>query len=129
VPAAPGSPIGAVRSGSLLGNLTALGRDPAAIESVAFTHLHVDHLGWAWHPAPGAGVPAFTGAEYLVAAAEWDQRDLAEESTTPEILTALAQRVRAVAEGEEIFPGVRAMSSAGIRPGTLRTRFPTESSG
>jgi glyoxylase-like metal-dependent hydrolase (beta-lactamase superfamily II) len=45
MPAVPGSPIGTVRSGSLLENLTALGHDPASIESVAFTHLHVDHLG------------------------------------------------------------------------------------
>jgi glyoxylase-like metal-dependent hydrolase (beta-lactamase superfamily II) len=118
VPAAPGGPIGAINSGGLLQNLTALGRDPAAIEMVAFTHLHTDHLGWAWHPAPGAGVPAFTGAAYLFAAPEWEQRELAETAgTSREILTALAPRVRTVADGEEIFPGVRARVTGGHTAG------------
>lgn len=113
----PGGPVGAVRSGGLPASLAALGYDPAAIEAVAFTHLHIDHLGWAWQPAPGTGTPAFTGAAYLFAAAEWEQRGLAEASTTTEILTALAPRVRTVADGEEIFPGVRVRVTGGHTPG------------
>lgn len=42
------------------------------------THLHVDHVGWAWHPAPGSDRPAFTGADHLVAEPEWTQRHFAE---------------------------------------------------
>lgn len=117
-PAVPGSPIGAINGGGLLENLAALGRDPAAIEAVAFTHLHTDHLGWAWHPAPGAGTPAFTGAAYLFAAPEWEQRELAEAAgTTREILTALAPRVRTVADSEQIFPGVRVRVTGGHTAG------------
>jgi glyoxylase-like metal-dependent hydrolase (beta-lactamase superfamily II) len=118
VPAVPGSPIGAIQGGGLLDSLAALGRDPAAIEAVAFTHLHTDHLGWAWHPAPGTGIPAFTGAAYLVAAPEWEQRELAEaEGTTREILTVLAPRVRTVADSEEIFPGVQVRVTGGHTAG------------
>ncbi|MBB5914458.1 glyoxylase-like metal-dependent hydrolase (beta-lactamase superfamily II) [Nocardia transvalensis] len=106
-PAEPGSPNGAIYGGALVTSLAELGRTPAEIESVAFTHLHPDHIGWAWHPAPGDDQPVFTHAEYLVAEPEWSPRDLLESGTaTPDIIAALAPRVRTIAEGQEIFPGV-----------------------
>src|SRR5919112_5383155 len=78
VPAQPGNAHGAIHGGALLDNLAALGRRPADIEAVAITHLHIDHLGWAWHPAPGSDVSAFTGADHPVSEPEWNQRHLAE---------------------------------------------------
>src|SRR5215470_9771660 len=42
---------GVMTGGALLDNLAALGRGPADIEAIALTHLHADHVGWAWHPA------------------------------------------------------------------------------
>jgi glyoxylase-like metal-dependent hydrolase (beta-lactamase superfamily II) len=63
----PLNPYGVIQGGALLDSLATLGRDPADIEAVALTHLHTDHFGWAWHPAPGSDRPAFTGADYLVA--------------------------------------------------------------
>jgi glyoxylase-like metal-dependent hydrolase (beta-lactamase superfamily II) len=117
-PAEAGSPNGAIYGGALVGSLADLGRSPAEIEAVAFTHLHVDHLGWAWHPAPGTGQPAFTDAEYLVAEPEWAQRQLQEAGgTTKDIAAALAPRVRTVTDGQEIFPGVQVRISGGHTPG------------
>lgn len=113
LPAEPGNPNGAIYGGALLDNLAEIGRRPEEIEAVAFTHLHPDHLGWAWHPAPGRDRPAFAHADYLVTEPEWDQRDLLEA----EILTALAPRIRTVTDGKEIFPGVRTRISAGHTPG------------
>lgn len=111
-------PIGTIHGGALLDNLAALGQDPAAIEAVAFTHLHTDHLGWAWHPAPGGDAPAFTGAEYLFSTPEWTHRELAiPNGTGPEILETLRPRVRTVADGEEIFPGVRVLLTEGHTAG------------
>ena len=114
VPPRPDGPIGFAYGGALLGNLAVLGRDPAEIEAVAFTHLHTDHLGWAWHPAPGSDVPAFTGAEYLLSEPEWSHPELAEAAGAGhEILDALRPRVRTVTDGEEIFPGVRVLLTIG----------------
>ncbi|MEW2528777.1 MBL fold metallo-hydrolase [Streptomyces sp. NPDC047071] len=114
-PDAPDNPlIGALRSGRLLDSLDELGRAPGTIEAVAFTHLHGDHLGWAWNPAPGSAEPAFARAAYLVAKPEWDQRHLAaSHGATEEVLAVLAPKVRTLTDGEEVFPGVRAL----VRPG------------
>ncbi|MER6144804.1 MBL fold metallo-hydrolase [Streptomyces sparsogenes] len=117
-PAEPGAPIGAIHGGALLDNLAALGRRPRDIEAVAFTHLHVDHLGWAQHPAPGGDRPAFAHADYLVAEPEWSQRHLLEaHGTGKETLAALEPYVRTVSDGEEIFPGVRVRFVPGHTPG------------
>lgn len=114
LPAEPGSPNGAIWGGALLDSLAELGRGPEEIEAVAFTHLHIDHIGWAWHPVPGAGRPAFGAAEYLVAEPEWGRPDLLEAAgTTREIISALERRVRTVPDGQEIFPGVRVRITAG----------------
>ncbi|WP_232666465.1 MBL fold metallo-hydrolase [Pseudonocardia sp. TRM90224] len=118
VPAQEGYPYGAIHGGALPGNLAALGRDPASIESVAFTHLHIDHVGWAWSPLPGGDTPALGSAEYLMAEPEWAARELAvEQGMTREMLDVMAPRVRTVGDGEEIFPGVRVRYAAGHTAG------------
>lgn len=117
LPPDPGTPRGVIHGGALLDSLAGLGRRPEEIEAVAFTHLHSDHLGWAWHPAPGGDRPAFTHADYLVTEPEWARRDLLEAHGMAEAAAVLAPRVRTVADGEEIFPGVRVRLAAGHTPG------------
>jgi hypothetical protein len=84
---------------------------------VAFTHLHSDHLGWAWHPVPGGDRPVFAHADYLVAEPEWAQRDLLAAHGMAEEVAGLAPRVRTVTDGQEVFPGVRVRISAGHTAG------------
>ena len=115
LPPDPGTPRGPIHGGALLDNLAALGRGPEEIEAVAFTHLHSDHLGWAWHPAPGSGRPAFAHVDYLVSEPEWAEREA--QGMTTEMLAGLEPRVRTVTEGQEIFPGVRVRITAGHTPG------------
>ncbi|MEV4004510.1 MBL fold metallo-hydrolase [Actinomadura sp. NPDC049753] len=117
LPPDPGTPRGDIHGGALLDSLAALGRRPEEIEAVAFTHLHPDHLGWAWHPAPGSDRPAFAHADYLVSEPEWAERDrMAAHGMAGEV-AALAPRVRTVTEGQEIFPGVRVRITAGHTAG------------
>ena len=115
----PGNPgIGAVESGGMLDALAELGRSPGDIEAVAFTHLHLDHLGWALHPAPGGSRPALAHAPHLFAEPEWSHRKVDPgEGITAQILDSLAPHVRTIADGEEIFPGVRAYFTEGHTAG------------
>ncbi|MFJ1936226.1 MBL fold metallo-hydrolase [Kitasatospora sp. NPDC088160] len=118
IPAQPGNPRGAIHGGALLDNLAALGRPPATIEAVAITHLHLDHIGWAWNPAPDRDLPAFAGRDLLVAAPEWAHRHLlAARGITDEILQAMAPQVRTVLDGDEIFPGVHVLLTPGHTAG------------
>ncbi|MFE6776272.1 MBL fold metallo-hydrolase [Streptomyces sp. NPDC057702] len=118
LPAREDAPLGRTHGGALLENLAGLGHRPADIEAVAFTHLHIDHLGWAAHRASEGERPAFTGADYLVAEPEWSQRHLLAAHGTPaETLAALEPQVVTVADGQEIFPGVRVRYLLGHTPG------------
>ncbi|MBC9717774.1 MBL fold metallo-hydrolase [Streptomyces sp. TRM66268-LWL] len=112
-PPAPDGPRGAIHGGALLDSLAELGRRPEEIEAVAITHLHPDHTGWAWHPAPGGDRPAFAHADYLVAEPEWSRRDLVDAQE----VAGLAPRIRTVTDGQEIFPGVRMRITSGHSPG------------
>lgn len=95
---------GAVHGGSLPGNLALLGRSPNDIETVAFTHLHPDHTGWAC-----VDPPLFTRATFVIPKAEWDHCD--------PMVAALEARTRLVLAGDEIFPGVHAVALPGHTAG------------
>ncbi|GAA0587997.1 MBL fold metallo-hydrolase [Streptomyces crystallinus] len=110
---APEGPLGVIQGGALPDSLAALGRAPQDIEAVAFTHLHADHLGWACHPAPGEKQPLLAHADYLISEPEWAGRDLLEAQGMGDQVAALAPRVRTIADGQEIFPGVRVRITPG----------------
>ncbi|HLI16491.1 MAG TPA: MBL fold metallo-hydrolase [Acidimicrobiales bacterium] len=100
--------LGAIRCGALLDSLAGVGRDPASIEAVAFTHLHDDHVGWARTGSP------FANATWLVPAEEV-RHALATAGFLP--LGEPEDRVRPVEAGEEVFPGVSALPTPGHTPG------------
>ena len=58
---------------SLLDELQAAGVSPEHVDIVINTHLHADHCGWNTRKdAPGAYVPAFPRARYLIQRGEWE---------------------------------------------------------
>jgi len=60
-----------------LHNMAALGVDPAEVDFVMCTHLHVDHVGWNTRLVDGRWVPTFPRARYLMARTEyahWEQK-------------------------------------------------------
>ncbi|MET8774829.1 MBL fold metallo-hydrolase [Nocardia sp. NPDC004654] len=110
--------VGVLRGGALLDSLAQVGREPAEIETVAVTHLHADHFGWLWQAAPGATRPPFAHARVLISEVEWHHRALAAAAgTTAEMLDAFAHQVRTVADGDEVFPGVRVRALPGHTTG------------
>ncbi|MCW2649838.1 MAG: hypothetical protein JWR32_814 [Mycobacterium sp.] len=48
------------------------GFDPAAVDYVICTHLHVDHVGWNTHLDHGTWTPTFPNARYLFVGTELD---------------------------------------------------------
>ncbi|NEA30506.1 MBL fold metallo-hydrolase [Streptomyces sp. SID13031] len=116
------SVIGYADSGSLPDVLKSVGRTPEDIEAVAFTHLHVDHTGWAF-TAGDDGRPRkyFPKARYLVADSEWAPHGRGEliPGAPPRsaVIEPLIPEHTEIADGEEIFPGVHALVTPGHSPG------------
>ncbi|MGQ4514570.1 MBL fold metallo-hydrolase [Streptomyces sp. DW26H14] len=88
--------LGMLAGGDLITELRTAGVPAEAVDTVAFTHLHDDHVGWA-QAADGAH---FAGAtSFVMSTAEWREGG----GLLP---AALAGRVRTPADGGEVFPGV-----------------------
>jgi glyoxylase-like metal-dependent hydrolase (beta-lactamase superfamily II) len=114
--------VGSANSGALPDVLATLGRSPADIEAVAFTHLHVDHTGWAFvRDGDRAQRKFFPAARYLVAADEWAPHGRGEvipgAPSRAAVIEPLGRVHTLISDGEEIFPGVRALVTPGHSPG------------
>lgn len=59
-----------MRSGPFLEDLSAV-VDPAEVNFVISTHMHVDHVGWNTRLIEGAWIPTFPNARYLFVDREW----------------------------------------------------------
>ncbi|MEV0027905.1 MBL fold metallo-hydrolase [Nocardia sp. NPDC050793] len=113
-PLAVPTAVGLLRGGQLLDSFAAAGKNPADIELIAITHLHMDHIGWLWAHAPGHTHRPFADASVVVGRTEWDHPELAAVDGTPrEVLDIFAHQVRTIGAGEDIFPGVTAMATPG----------------
>jgi len=113
--------LGVVNSGALPDTLAALGCDVAAIDTLAFTHLHGDHTGWAFTvDQDGTSRKTFPAARYLIAEAEWAPYGRGETppaAAPAAIVEQLAATRTLIDDGEEIFPGVRAVVTPGHTSG------------
>ncbi|MET9149826.1 MBL fold metallo-hydrolase [Streptomyces griseoflavus] len=94
-------PLGRIEGGGLPDALAAAGSTWEAVDTVAFTHLHDDHVGWA-------GQEGLRGARFAASAAEWRGAH-----RRP------AGQPVAVEDGQEVFPGVTALATPGHTPGHL----------
>lgn len=122
----PNAWLGGLR-GALPDRLDRLGVRPEEVDLVIFTHLHMDHIGWATLPAPdGARHPMFANADHVVDRTEldfWAADPAAARPHHREAFDAIfrpliaAGRVQGVAAEEEFAPGIRLMEMAGHTPG------------
>ncbi len=60
--------LGGIR-GRLVDDMQEKGVSPDSVDTVVFTHLHGDHVGWN---LTGANAPTFPKARYLVSQGDWD---------------------------------------------------------
>jgi glyoxylase-like metal-dependent hydrolase (beta-lactamase superfamily II) len=122
-PMAIPTPFGLMRGGQLLRSLTQAGKTPSDIDAIALTHLHLDHIGWLWHPStPFAETPV------LVGDTEWQHRDdAATDGVAPEMLDTFSGRVRTIEPGAAVLPGVHATATPGHSLGHLAYTLTTGS--
>ena len=112
----------AVQTGTLLDVMSAIGVDPSDIDTLAFTHLHADHTGWAFtHTADGKLAKTFPNAGYLLSAQEWQPFPRGERpvGAPPHdtFIEPLAEVRTLIGDGEEIAPGVVAIVTPGHSAG------------
>jgi glyoxylase-like metal-dependent hydrolase (beta-lactamase superfamily II) len=122
--------VASFRGGRLLDSLAAEGLTPQDIDTVLFTHLHHDHVGWTSNVAPAPGAAAeqvvtgltFGSARHLVSETEWAHWSGTAELVGPDpeaVQKPLAGRIDFVEDGDEIAPGVRVLATPGHTPGHL----------
>lgn len=112
-------PFGPFDGGQLLASLESYGLRPEDVDTVAYTHLHLDHVGWTGRGAPDARVATFPNARYAVRRAEWDfwaGRDDANGMTLMDELP-IRDRVELYDDDRSIAPGVTFLSTPGHTPG------------
>jgi glyoxylase-like metal-dependent hydrolase (beta-lactamase superfamily II) len=129
----PGIPLFGNLQTPFLERLSAAGFEPADIDLVVCTHLHVDHVGWNTRLEAGRWIPTFPKARYVFPrpdAEYWDPENLAKfpnkvgeevnagfflDSVRPILDLGLAQLV----EGHvEIAPNVYLDPAPGHTPGS-----------
>ena len=102
-----------------LARLRAAGVDPADVDLVLNTHLHIDHVGWNTRLVNGRWVPTFPNATYIFPQAELEiVRDHAghlkqvyEDSVKPVIDSGQARTVQQ--DGEDVGDGLQFKSTPG----------------
>jgi len=105
--------------GQYLDSLKQTGVSPAEIDTVVYTHMHIDHTGWT---STGDGL-TFSNARHVAGEGEWahwEQPDETGVGPNPEAcLGPLASRIEHVGDGDVIAPGVNVMATPGHTPGHL----------
>ena len=112
--------------GKLWGNMAAAGLDPDRVTHVVMSHFHGDHIGGL---LDAAGAAKYRNAEVVVPEVEWRfWNDAGNEARSPagqkanfantaKRFAPYKDKVRVVAEGAEVLPGVQAVAAYGHTPG------------
>jgi glyoxylase-like metal-dependent hydrolase (beta-lactamase superfamily II) len=104
-----------IQGGEFLAALAALDVAPADVTDVLFTHLHIDHIGWA---ADGDGRAVFPAATYRCAAADWDHFMTGHPGEVAGLLAGITDRFETWPGSGPVLPGVDALAAPGHTPGS-----------
>ncbi len=122
-----------LRSGPFLDDLGAV-VDPASVDYVICTHLHVDHVGWNTRLVDGVWVPTFPNARYVFVDRELEHWEslagseprtavLMDDSVRPVVAAGL---VDVVGAEHQVSASVRLEASHGHTPGHVCVRITSE---
>ena len=111
-----------MRSSDFLSDLTRAGFDPATIDIVLCTHLHIDHVGFNTTLCDGKWVPTFPNARYLFARVEWEHWKNEPEDLGPVISDSVRPIIDAgladlVEMNHQVTPEVSLQPTPGHTPG------------
>ena len=103
-----------ITAGALVDNLRALGVWPDDITDVVFTHLHIDHVGWA----TADGEIVFPNATYRCASAEWDHFMVHDRGAEAARVGPATDRFERWDGDGTILPGLDTLATPGHTPGS-----------
>ncbi|UFS79073.1 MULTISPECIES: MBL fold metallo-hydrolase [Rhizobium] len=113
--------------GRLEANLDAIGVKAHDVTTVIISHAHPDHM---WGITRDDGTLRFANARYYVGRTEWEFWMGEAADALPEVLqpfvagarrelSAIADRVKLVEDGDEIVPGLKVLATPGHTPGHI----------
>lgn len=115
--------VGVFKGGRLMDSLRQAGVAPGDVDTVVYTHLHLDHVGWT---AGAGGALTFPNASHLAGSGEWDFWRAATDETLvavgphPEaVQPALQSQLEALGDGASVAPGITAIATPGHTPGHI----------
>lgn len=100
--------------GAMLDSLSALGVAPDDVTDVVFTHLHIDHVGWASTDAR----PTFANATYRCSSTDWRHFVVEQPGAEKDRLQPAADRFELWDADGTILPGLDALAAPGHTPGS-----------
>ena len=115
-------------AGSVVNSLDAIGVAPEDVTHVLFTHAHPDHI---WGLLDDFDEPVFYEAEYMMGRAEWDYWWNPETVNTigdaraafavgaKRRMEMIENAVTLFDDGQEVLPGIAAVSTPGHTPGHM----------
>ncbi|HEY6478778.1 MAG TPA: MBL fold metallo-hydrolase, partial [Streptosporangiaceae bacterium] len=104
-----------IQGGEFLTALAGLGVAPGDVTDVLFTHLHLDHVGWA---ADDDGRPVFPAATYRCAAADWEHFMVEHPGEVTELLAGAKERFETWSGSGPVLPGIDTLAAPGHTPGS-----------
>ncbi|CAN5206491.1 MBL fold metallo-hydrolase [soil metagenome] len=129
-------PIFPFAGGAMRSAFFKLGVTPSEVTDVVFTHLHLDHIGWA----TVGGKIYFDNANFHVDKRDWDffmspdydvpewEQGVSDPSRDPATvrLAPLADRINFFVGDSELLPGIETVDAAGHTPGSTVLRLTSQ---
>ncbi|MCU1480922.1 MAG: Glyoxylase, beta-lactamase superfamily [Subtercola sp.] len=129
-------PVYPVSSGGFRSALYSTGVTPAEVTDVIYSHLHLDHIGWASID----GKPFFPNATYRVDKRDWDyfcspdydMPDWEKAASDPSVdaaavrLAPVADRMEFFEGDQEVLPGIESVEASGHTPGSSVLRLTSD---